>query len=49
MDKRHTSCAKEIAVKEKFKADVIDAKVVRSMFEGSDHYAGLMKNEMNDR
>jgi len=36
-----------IAVDSRLKKDVTDAKVVRAMFEGSDHYAVLMKMKMH--
>ncbi len=38
-----------IAVDEWIKKDVLDARVVRGMFDGSDHYVVLAKVQIRDR
>ncbi len=38
-----------IAVDERIKKDVLDARVVRGMFDGSDHYVVLAKVQIRDR
>ena len=37
-----------VAVNKILKIDVMDAKVVSSMFEDSDHYTVLMRMKMNE-
>ena len=37
-----------VAVNKRLKIDVVDANVVSSMFEDSDHYTVLMRMKMNE-
>ncbi len=38
-----------IAVDERIKKEVVDARVVRGMFDGSDHYVVIAKIQIRDR